>query len=114
MTKRNNLVLEKITSGVDSWLRVIARGYEEAPRFRATHEAHTVLRDFGGSDRAFVPFHLDKVGSSLQFNHAIDLFDNAFTRFTHKMKGLLNQYSVCLKKSIQSRFELLAALMGRQ
>src|ERR1700693_4961187 len=110
MTKCNDLVLEKIAGGVDGWLRVVARGYEEAPRLGAAHKPHKVLGDLRGSYRVFIPFHLDEVGCSLQVNHPIDLFDDAFTRFPHKVKGLLDQYAVCLKETIQSRFKLLAAL----
>ena len=49
-----------------------------------------MLSDFGFANGGFVPFHLDKIQSSLQLDHTVNLLDDPLSTFSHKVEGLTN------------------------
>jgi hypothetical protein len=112
--KNNNFLLKELSAGLDCRLSVPIGGYENPTTFRATKKTHKVLRDFRFANGTFIPLHFGKIKRALQFDDAVDLFDDSLPHFANDMKGIPNQHAVGCKNMVQCCFEFLSACLPRE
>jgi hypothetical protein len=100
--KYYQLVGKKFARGKDGGLREVARGNEDASRFRPANQPDQVLRYLWPADRLRVPLHFHEVEVALDFDYAIDLLDYTLTRRPYQMERLPDRDAVGAKDIVRS------------
>ena len=95
--KYEYLLLKEFTCSMNSRFSIATSRDKYSTPLCTRHETDNMFGNLRLSYWLIQPFHFNKIDMTLYLDHTINLFDNALTVVSDKMKGFMNKNSIGMK-----------------